>query len=246
MITDKFLAGRVRHGLSADDLAVLDSAISETRTLAAGEEIVRRGQRVDNSTYLIEGYMIRSVMDREGGRQILGLHVPGDFLDLHAFPLKRLDHDVAAVGEAKIGVVPHRRLKQIVAERPNLTRILWYSTLLDAATHREWIFRLGRLDALGRVAHFLCETELRLRFVGLSDGTSFPLPLSQREIAEVCGITAVHMSRTMTTLRKLELITLEGGSARLIDRDGLAELAEFDGDYLYGKGGGLFDDKYDE
>lgn len=246
MITEKFLAGRVRHGLTRADLEALDGAISEVRTLTTGEEIVRRGQRVDVSTYLIEGAMIRSVTDREGGRQILGLHVPGDFLDLHAFPLKRLDHDVAAVGDARIAVVPHRTLKRIVAERPDLTRILWYSTLIDAAMHREWIFRLGRLDALGRIAHFLCETELRLRFVGLSDGERYPLPLTQREIAEVCGITPVHMSRTMATLRKLDLITLDGGTVAMHDRTALAELGEFDGDYLYGKGGGLFDDNYDE
>lgn len=246
MITEKFLVGRARHGMTEADQAALEGAVSEVRTLTTGEEIVRRGQRVDVSTYLIEGTMIRSVTDREGGRQILGMHVPGDFLDLHAFPLKRLDHDVSAVGEAKIAIVPHRTLKHIVAEHPDLTRILWYSTLIDAAMHREWIFRLGRLDALGRVAHFLCETEMRLRFVGLSDSTHFSLPLSQREIAEVCGITPVHMSRTMTTLRRLELIALEGGTMTLYDHERLCELGEFDGDYLYGQGGGLFDDQYDE
>jgi CRP-like cAMP-binding protein len=246
MITEKFLNGRVRHGLNAAELATLDSAVSDVRILSNGDDIVRRGQRVDFSTYLVEGYMIRSVMDKEGGRQILGLHIPGDFLDLHAFPLKRLDHDVSATGEAKVALVPHKRLREIVAEQPHLTRILWYSTLLDAAMHREWIFRLGRLDALGRVAHFLCETEMRLRFVELSDGAAFPMPLSQREIADVCGITAVHMSRTMATLRKLDLVRFDGGMASIVDYQGLADIGEFDGDYLYGRHGGLFDDKYDE
>ena len=246
MLTHLFLAGRVRHGLNADELATLDAAVSEVKTLTHAEDIVRRGQRVDSSTYLIEGYMIRSVMDSEGGRQILGLHVPGDFLDLHAFPLKRLDHDVSAVGEAKVAQVPHRALREILAKQPHLTRILWYSTLLDAAMHREWIFRLGRLDALGRVCHFLCETEMRLRFVELSDGQSFPLPLSQREIADVCGITTVHMSRTMSALRQLDLVSFDGGQATITNHQGLADLGEFDGDYLYGRHGGLFDDNYDE
>lgn len=246
MLTDLFLAGRVRHGLSPDELATLDGAVSEVKIFGNGEDLVKRGQRVDNSTYLIEGYMVRSVMDREGGRQILGLHVPGDFLDLHAFPLKRLDHDVSAVGEAKVAMVPHRALRRILAEQPNLTRILWYSTLLDAAMHREWIFRLGRLDALGRVCHFLCETEMRLRFVEMSDGRTFPMPLSQREIADVCGITTVHMSRTMTALRQLDLVSFDGGQATITNHQGLADLGEFDGDYLYGRHGGLFDDNYDE
>ena len=246
MLTSLFLAGRVRHGLSQSELETLDSAVSTVRVFSNSEEVVRRGQRVDQSTYLIEGYMIRSVMDSEGGRQILGLHVPGDFLDLHAFPLKRLDHDVSAVGEARVALVPHRALREILAKQPHLTRILWYSTLLDAAVHREWIFRLGRLDALGRVCHFLCETEMRLRFVDLSDGKTFPLPLSQREIADVCGITTVHMSRTMTALRQLDLVRFDGGQVQIVNHQGLRELGEFDGDYLYGRHGGLFDNNYDE
>lgn len=246
MITRDFLAGRVRHGLTEEELAALDAMVSGESVLAPGEAIVRRGQRIDTSTYLIDGFVIRSVLDSEGGRQILGLHVPGDFLDLHAFPMKRLDHEVTAITEARIALVPHHGLRTALEQRPHLTRILWYATLLDAAMHREWIFRLGRLDALGRVCHFLCETEMRLRFVGRSDGVRFPIPLSQREIAEVCGITAVHMSRTMTTLRRLDLVRFEGGDGIIVDHPKLAEIAEFDGDYLYGREGRLFDDRYDD
>lgn len=246
LLTHLFLAGRIPHGLKPAELETLDRAVAEVRTLNHGEEIVRRGQRSETSTYLVDGFMIRSVTDSEGGRQILGLHLPGDFVDLHAFPLKRLDHDVSAVGEARIAMVPHRALRAILEDQPHLTRILWYSTLLDAAMHREWIFRLGRLDALGRVCHFLCETEMRLRFVGLSDGITFPMPLSQREIAEVCGITSVHMSRTMAALRQLDLVVFDGGSVSILNNQGLADLGEFDGDYLYGRHGRLFDDDYED
>ena len=245
-LTQLFLAGRVRHGLRAAELDTLDRAVSEVRSLVHGEEVVRRGQRMETSTYLVSGFMIRSVTDSEGGRQILGLHIPGDFVDLHAFPLKRLDHDVSAVGDVRIAQVSHRALRAIIEQHPHLTRILWYSTLLDAAMHREWIFRLGRLDALGRVCHFLCETEMRLRFVEMSDGVTFPMPLSQREIAEVCGITSVHMSRTMAALRQLDLVAFDGGAVTILNYQGLADLGEFDGDYLYGRHGGLFDDDYED
>ena len=246
VLTSLFLAGRVRHGLQTAELEALDSAITDRRTLSHGEEVVRRGQRMETSTYLVSGFMIRSVTDSEGGRQILGLHIPGDFVDLHAFPLKRLDHDVAAIGDVQTAQVSHRALRKILEERPHLTRILWYSTLLDAAMHREWIFRLGRLDALGRVCHFLCETEMRLRFVDVSDGVTFPMPLSQREIAEVCGITPVHMSRSMAALRQLDLVAFDGGAVTILNYRGLADLGEFDGDYLYGRHGGLFDDDYED
>src|SRR3546814_15792701 len=79
--------------------------------------------------------------------------------------------DVATLCASRIAMVPHEALDGLLAQRPNLTKLLWFSTLLDAAMHREWIFRLGRLDAMARIAHFFCEIEAKLRAVGLSDGS---------------------------------------------------------------------------
>ena len=106
-------------------------------------------------------------------------------------------------------------------------------TLLDAAIHRAWIFKLGRLPSHGRVAHFLCETELRLRAVGLSDGARFELPLTQADLAEVCGLTSVHVNRVLRELRERGLVTLRDGNVDVHDGAGLARLGEFDPRYLY-------------
>ena len=111
-------------------------------------------QPIGVSTYLIEGFICRYMDDREGVRQLVAVHVAGDFVDLHGYPLKRLDHDVATLGPCRIALVRHEALDKLVSDRPNLTKLLWFSTLLDAAMHREWIFRLGRLDAVARVGHF--------------------------------------------------------------------------------------------
>ena len=73
------------------------------------------------------------------------------------------------------------QLDVIFAEMPQLERKLWFATLIDAAIHRAWLFRLGRLDAVGRVAHFLCETNARLVSAGLSDGRRFALGITQVE-----------------------------------------------------------------
>ena len=234
LVTRRFLEGRGRIRMSSEECLALDAAMSTTRTVESRRTIVDRGERVDVSTYLISGYICRYMDDRDGHRQLVALHIPGDFVDLHAFPLKRLDHDVATLGPVEIGIFEHRTLSRIGEERPHLIRMLWYATLLDAAMHREWIFRLGRLGATGRVAHFFCELEARLAMVGMSDGHRFALPLTQADLAEATGLTGVHVNRTLRRLREDGLMTFRNGEVTIDDPQRLARLAEFQPDYLYG------------
>lgn len=64
--------------------------------------------------------MSRHIDDHNGLRQLVAIHVPGDFVDLHAYPLKTLDHDVASMTTAVVGMVPHGKLDDIISERPQL------------------------------------------------------------------------------------------------------------------------------
>ena len=173
--------------------------------------------------------------DSNGHRQLVAVHVPGDFVDLHAFPMKRLDHDVATLGPVKIGLYDHRTLLDVTERHPRLTRFLWFSTLLDAAMHREWIFRLGRLGAEGRLAHFFCELNCRLEMVGLAANGQFNLPLTQADLGEACGLTGVHVNRTLRSLRERGMLNFRSGEVEILDRDRLASVAEFAPDYLYGE-----------
>ncbi|MBB5684512.1 helix-turn-helix domain-containing protein [Sphingobium boeckii] len=233
MLTKDFLRDRHRSELTKDDIAALESSISEVKDYGARETLIRAGERVRQSTLLLEGLMCRYMDDRQGERQLVAVHVAGDFVDLHGFPLRRLDHDVATLTEVRLAFVPHGKLLEIVAERPNLTRILWFSTLIDAAMHREWIFRLGRLNAYGRIAHFFCEIDAKLQAVNRSDGHHFPLPINQNDLGEACGMTGVHVNRILRQLREEGVMTFRGGEVAILDRKRLERIAEFDPHYLY-------------
>lgn len=236
MLSALFLKGRGRRALDDDDRRVLEEGIASVRTIPSRHLLVRQGAPVHVSTLLLEGFICRYMDDREGHRQIVAVHVPGDFVDLHGFPMKRLDHDVATIGPARIAEFSHDALERIVEQRPRLTRLLWFSTLLDAAMHREWIFRLGRLGADGRVAHFFCEMNCRLEMVGLACDGRFSLPLTQADLAEACGITGVHVNRVLRVLREQDLLTYRHGTVDIRNLPKLKALAEFDSQYLYGTG----------
>ncbi len=233
MLTERFLMGRHREELSATECAVLENSVGSVVQFGARQDIVRHGDRVDRSLLLIEGYICRYMDGLDGSRQLVAVHVPGDFVDLHGYPMRMLDHDVATLTACSVAAFPHESVERMVIDHPNLGRLLWFSTLLDAAMHREWIFRLGRLGASGRIAHFFAEIGIRLQMVGLGDGLRFALPMQQADLASACGMTNVHANRILRALRVAGIVTFSGGEVVVHDLHKLHQLAEFDGRYLY-------------
>lgn len=233
MLTKNFLRGRRRDQLSEEELRVIEESVSEVRQLPARKTILRAGEKPDFSVFLVEGFICRYMDAKDGKRQLVALQIPGDFVDLHAFPLTYLDHDNATITPCTIGIVPHDRLRMIQREMPKLTHMLWFSTLLDAAMHREWIFRMGRLNALGRLAHFLAETEHRLSAIDRVKGGKFNLPLVQTDLAEATGMTPIHLNRCVRDLRKKGLADVRSGQVEILNKADLWGAGEFDPAYLF-------------
>jgi CRP-like cAMP-binding protein len=224
---------RARDVMSQEEEEVLRGAVSEIRELPAGVLVVRAGVTLSHSTLLFDGLACRFKDLADGQRQIMELHIGGDFLDLHGFLLKQLDHNVGSMTPVRFGLVPHEALRTITETHPHLARMLWFSTLLDAAIHRERILSVGRRSALSRIAHMFCELFVRLDIVGLVSGSSYRLPLTQADLADATGLTSVHVNRMLRKLRDEKLLTFRGGEVVIHDWDRLQREAEFDPTYLH-------------
>ncbi|GAB5348461.1 Crp/Fnr family transcriptional regulator [Alteriqipengyuania sp. 357] len=241
--TGDFLAGRLRDKLAQDDLEFIETLVSERREAETGEVLLDRGAVAETSTILISGYIFRTI-ESENRRFIVGVHVPGDFVDLHAFALKRLDHNVVAAGPITYGVVPHARLRKALEERPRVARALWFATLLDAAIHRKWIQMLEQLDAPRRIAHIYCELQCRFELIGHANARSLRTPFTQIDLADMCGVSAIHANRAVGKLRDLDLGEIRRGDLYTSDWNALRQYAQFEGDYLYGDGLLRFDEDW--
>jgi CRP-like cAMP-binding protein len=132
----------------------------------------------------------------------------------------------------QLGVVPHDALHAISETQPHLTRLLGVNIAVDAAIHRQWIVSIGRQSALEHTAHLFCEMFLRLQAVGLTEGSSFKLPLTQAELGDTLGLSTVHVNRIVQELRKEGLITWRGDTVIIEDWPRLQETAEFDPTFL--------------
>ena len=234
-LTGRFLMGRLRHAMSDHEKAVVESLIEEVEEHDHLHEILGRGNTCNRSTMLIEGFVLRTIYEHDD-RHVVAIQVPGDFVDLHCFALKRLDHNVITVGPAKVGFVPHERLREVMREEPHLTRLLWFSTLLDAAIHRQWILKLEQLKAARRVAHLFAEIWTRLDMVGLAQEGGFDTPLTQADLAGMCGTTAIHMNRALGELRQAGIADFQRGVVSIASRAELERFGDFNRDYLYSEG----------
>jgi CRP-like cAMP-binding protein len=221
-----------RDPLHPEERRALEANMSPPRTWSAGQELVAQDSVPHESTLLLSGLTARVNTLYDGSSQITALHIPGDFVDLHSFLLNRMDHSVMALADCVVSSLSHPRLRTLTARFPHMTRLLWLSTLLDSAIHRQWIVGMGRRDARSQCAHLLCEMFLRLEVVGLTSGRSFELPLSQGELANALGRSRATVNATLQRLRTDGLITWRGVQIEILDWRALVELAEFDPTYL--------------
>jgi CRP-like cAMP-binding protein len=233
MITVHLNKLRRRIELSTEEERAIRDAVAETRKIRADEVLIRSGEELKSSFVLFEGWLARSKDLADGERQLIELHVAGDFADLHGFTLKRLDHDVVTLSDCVIGVIPHERLQEITERFPRLAWVYWSYSNADSAITRELALSLGQRSALSRMAHLFCELYVRLDAVGRAGSDSFAFPLTQRELSECLGLTVVHANRTIQELRRRGLVELESKQLRILNRSGLEGVAQFDPYYLY-------------
>ncbi|MGY4624944.1 Crp/Fnr family transcriptional regulator [Bradyrhizobium sp. USDA 4486] len=228
----KFIARlQAIEGLSENERRQIAGLPSTLRQVADGEIVLRQGEAASRCVFVASGflYQARIVGDRT---QILSFHVPGDMPCLHTLLVSPMDADLVGLGPSVVGYVAHAQLKQLLDDSLHLTRAFWRETLIDAAISRRWIARLGAQAALPKVAHLICELAARLEIVGLVTDGCFQMPMTQRHVADACGLSIVHVNRTIQELRHRGLIAWEGSEIRLLERDELQALADFRPDYL--------------
>jgi CRP-like cAMP-binding protein len=233
MYTSLFLKTHRVPALAEDERAALENAAGRTATYTAKQIIVRQQTPLTQCTLLLEGFIERYKDTPEGRRQILAIHIPGDFVDLHSYPLKRLEHSVAALTDVRVVFFPHAEVRALTEKSATLTELLWRSTLIDAAINREWIVSVGARGAAVRLAHLFCEMYVRLDRIGMADSKTFALPLTQVDLADATGLTAVHANRMLRQLRERGLVAFRQGMVEINDWDGLRSFADFDPAYLF-------------
>lgn len=219
--------------LSRADIGAFLALPHRLKWLDAGGYVVREDDRIDHCCVLLEGFAIRHKVTNNGGRQIVSIQIPGDFVDLQNSLLDVADHSVQTLTKAHVAMIPVAAIEALIADRPALGRAMWRDTLIDAAIFREWIVNIGRRDAASRIAHLLCELAVRLTLADMAKDHCFKMPLTQEQLADAVGLTPIHVNRTLRDLERRQLIKREKRSICILDWVVLEELGDFNDRYLH-------------
>ncbi|MEA3061569.1 MAG: hypothetical protein QOJ94_1350 [Sphingomonadales bacterium] len=223
----------LRTRLSEPDRHALLGLPFNLRTLEAGSYTVREAEPPVQCGVLLSGFAYRQKLTGEGNRQIVSLHVPGDALDLQHLFLDVADHSVQMLTRGQVAFVPRAALQDLAGSRPGVARAFVVKILAEASVMREWVLNVGRRDARARLSHVLCELAVRLEAQGLAEEYGYQLPMTQEQLADAVGLTAVHVNRTLKTLEMEGLITRTKRNISFPNWERMRDVADFNQRYLH-------------
>ena len=219
--------------LSSDDRAAVAKICHNVRSLEPRRDLISEGDKPRYVHLVLDGWGARYKTLPNGKRQIVSLFVPGDFCDVNVYILKQMDHSIAAITRLKVAMITPDEMSALTQDRPRLTQALWWHELVTAAIQREWTLNLGQRTAYERLGHLLVELYFRLKAIGRAYDGRCDFPLTQNDLADATGLTAVHVNRTLQELRRDGLIELERKQLHILELDRLMDVSMFNPNYLH-------------
>lgn len=189
-------------------------AVGPRMTHEAGERL-RPERRI-----LAAGWVASERSLTDGRRQLLQLSAVGEPLTFEELP-----GDLSFVALTPSVTVDGTRIIKAAKDalaNPGLSSAFYFMQAELAFFAREQIARLGRMTALERVASLLVEISYRNRWT-----ESFPFRLTQTHLADLLGLSVVHVNRTLQELRRMSVIDYGHQTLLLRDMSTLCKLACF-------------------
>lgn len=219
--------------LDAECAEVVRRIDGEIRTFGRDEDILVIGERPPYSVIVLDGMVFRYSERADGARQIFGFYQAPDAPCLEAVHIDYMDHNLAALVESRVGLIPIPLLREVMARHPPVMALIWRQTLVQAAIFRAWLMRNSSQPAHAAMAHLFCEALRRAQAAGTADGDSCDLPVTQEILADALGISLVHVNRTLQILRQTGAVDFRGGRLDVHDLPRLWGIADFDPHYLH-------------
>jgi CRP-like cAMP-binding protein len=218
--------------LTEQEAGVLLRLQAAVRTIPRGNDVIVQGRKYDGVAILVEGFGLRYKVMADGKRQVFNVSLPGDLIGYPACFFDDALYSVTALTRVSFCFITFADVAEVFRSFPRLAMALFWSTASETAMLGEHLADVGRRSAYERVAHFILEMSARLSAVGLGDDSTFETPLTQAKIADVVGLSVPHISRMLRRLREEGFIEITGSRIRILDREELAALADFDESYL--------------
>jgi CRP-like cAMP-binding protein len=223
---------RVNVPLTPDELPIVSNIGWDIRTVRRRQAILTEGAKNRTIYFVLDGFLIRYRILRDGQRQIVDLAIPGDFTGVPSCFFSDALCTIKALTNATIATVSVERLVALFETQPRLAAKIFWSFSTEAAILAEHLVAVGRRSAHERIAHFLLELLNRLQAVGLADERSYDLPLSQDVIGDALGLSLAYVNRVLRRFADEGLVHIKDQKVVINDVEELTSIADFEHNYL--------------
>jgi CRP-like cAMP-binding protein len=180
-----------------------------------------------NTIYRIEdGWAARYQLLSDDRRQITALFVPGEYCEPQWILGERASQPIVAMTNLRVRPIPIEELREGPTSSADDIRAMLAAVLKSLNRQIDWTVRLGRKTATERVCGLICEIYDRMCANNRIMNNRCPLPLTQYEMADIVGLTPIHLNRVLQSLRRNDLIELRAKSLRIPDLAALRRIAE--------------------
>jgi CRP-like cAMP-binding protein len=231
-VLQPFLAKLIKNAvLGREDCAAILALAHKVRHLPRGHALAHQDDDPSLCFAVLSGIVGRTKLLPDGARQIISVHMAGEGVDLHKAIAAEATHGIIALTEAEVAVLESSALEALL-DRPGIRAAVLREIVHDGAIQREWTVNVGRRNARTRLAHFLCEMGWRMHEAGIGTADKFMIPLTQEQLADITGLTPVHVNRTLQVLRQEGTMEPKARVLTVTDPEALIAVANFDGKYL--------------
>jgi CRP/FNR family transcriptional regulator len=176
---------------------------------------------------MLEGWACRTRQLTDGRNQFILIFLPGDLFAVKSMFVTRHTDAVISLSAMVVERIDYRELHEAYIKDSDIaTRCIWQVVEEERRLH-SWVTGLGRGSAEERLALLLIDFRGRLVLSGtIPEGSlTYPMPLTQSQLADHLGITPVHVNRVLKTYREAGIVTVRDGCVSIADLDALAQHA---------------------
>lgn len=219
------------HGIRDGALAYDLGALLERHThVRSPREIVKlEGEKASVVYFVISGWLAVSKSMEDGHRQIIDIVMPGDFLSPGSADQSISSVEIEPLTEVSLAMIPQQIWVRYIREHPTVGRAFDRGNAATICRMSERMLRLGKGSAESRISYAICELCLRSCGGGLEENKEFHIPLTQLQLGDFTGLSAVHVCRTLRRFTRKRIVKVADQMRIVIcDLEALADVAEID------------------
>lgn len=213
--------------LTTVEQKALEKLEERQRPVRRGAVLQRENEGCNELYILRKGLMMSYVLLDDGSRQILRFLFPGDMLGVSSAVYQEAPETLAALSDCIVCPFDRGALSDLMLDHPRLSAMVFVYSQVERVALTDRLAALGRTNAKGRVAALLLDLRNRIRATDKTIANVFALGLTQEEVGDATGLTAVHVNRMLRQLEDEGLIARENGRVTLLDERALARAANY-------------------